>query len=179
MQGTSRGGQGERPNAPRMMQHSPEKREALHLLALLSTAAPSELTQRRGLRSLAQQAPAEANAFPASDLQPGAYLGFLVRIATKPCHKPIQGGNNLPFFILVTQCHGTTLARRQAAACSHRVRLAAAAAAGLALLHRTLHRRRRRLVVSRRVHAATRHVRHQRVRADTEGRLRACGTLHT
>ena len=62
---------------------------------------------------------------------------------------------------------------------SLQVRLAAAAAAGLALLHRTLHRRRRRLVVSRRVHAATRHVRHQRVRADTEGRLRACGTLHT
>ena len=62
---------------------------------------------------------------------------------------------------------------------SLRVRLAAAAAAGLALLHRTLHRRRRRLVVSRRVHTATRHVRHQRVRADTEGRLRACGTLHT
>ena len=62
---------------------------------------------------------------------------------------------------------------------SLQVRLAAAAAAGLALLHRTLHRRRRRRGVSRRVHAATRHVRHQRVRADTEGRLRACGTLHT
>ena len=61
---------------------------------------------------------------------------------------------------------------------SLQVRLAAAAAAGLALLHRTLHRRRLH-IVSRRVHAATRHVRHQRVRADTEGRLRACGTLHT
>ena len=62
---------------------------------------------------------------------------------------------------------------------SLQVRLAAAAAAGLALLHRTLHRRRRRLVVSRRVRGATRHVRHQRVRADTEGRLRVCFTLHT
>ena len=71
------------------------------------------------------------------------------------------------------------LAFPHAAACVPRMRLAAAAAAGLALLHRTLHRRRRRLGVSRRVHAATRHVRHQRVRADTEGRLRACGTLHT
>ena len=71
------------------------------------------------------------------------------------------------------------LAFPHAAACVPRMRLAAAAAAGLALLHRALHRRRRRLVVSRRVRGATRHVRHQRVRADTEGRLRVCFTLHT